>query len=65
VLEWTPALTIDSNASIKDSSKPPIPHGFIFAAYMVSVMIGSNLFKVLSKQQDVEKFMRYFGNSCF
>ncbi len=36
VLEWTPALTIkDSNK--QDSSNPPIPHGFIFAAYMVKI----------------------------
>lgn len=35
VLEWTPALTIDSGAEKNDASHPPIPHGFIFAAYMV------------------------------
>jgi predicted MFS family arabinose efflux permease len=53
VLEWTPALTIDKN-----SSNPSIPHGYIFAAYMVAVMIGSNSFKFLIKNQSVEKFMR-------
>lgn len=58
VLEWTPALTIDTNVNKEDSSNPPIPHGYIFAAYMVAVMIGSNLFKLLSKHQDCEKFMR-------
>ena len=57
VLEWTPALTVKSSDK-SDASNPPIPHGFIFAAYMVAVMIGSNLFKVLSKYQDVEEFMR-------
>lgn len=59
VLEWTPALTIVNDADKTDSSNPPIPHGFIFAAYMVAVMIGSNLFKHLIKQTTVEKFMRY------
>ena len=50
VLEWTPALTVAGES---------IPHGFIFAGYMVAVMIGSNLFKLLVKQQPVEEFMRY------
>lgn len=60
VLEWTPALTVKSGDSTKtDSSNPPIPHGIIFAAYMVAVMIGSNFFKILSKIQDVEQFMRF------
>lgn len=36
VLEWTPALTIDDGVDKSDSSHPPIPHGFIFAAYMVN-----------------------------
>jgi hypothetical protein len=58
VLEWTPALTINDDSDKTDSSKPPIPHGFIFAAYMVAVMIGSNLFKVFSNFQEVEEFMR-------
>ena len=60
VLEWTPALTNASKdpVNLTDSSSPPIPHGFIFAAYMVAVMIGSNLFKLLSKIQEVETFMR-------
>ena len=35
VLEWTPALTIDTGASKNDASNPPIPHGFIFACFMV------------------------------
>ena len=36
VLEWTPALTIDSDTTDKnDASNPPIPHGYIFATYMV------------------------------
>jgi len=59
VLEWTPALTIDENVDKNDSSNPPIPHGFIFACFMVAVMIGSNLFKLFSKYDDCERFMRY------
>ncbi len=60
VLEWTPALAVKSEDSTKtDSSNPPIPHGIIFAAYMVAVMIGSNFFKILSNLQDVEQFMRF------
>lgn len=58
VLEWTPALTLGENVNKEDSSNPPIPHGYIFAAYMVAVMIGANLFKILSKYQECEKFMR-------
>lgn len=58
VLEWTPALTIQSDVALDNAKEPPIPHGFIFAAFMVAMMIGSNLFKVLSNTQEVEKFMR-------
>ncbi len=76
VLEWTPALT-NAAKSVVDSTNASIPHGFIFATYMVcllvwnllknlylfvifkvAVMIGSNLFKLLSKVQEVETFMR-------
>lgn len=57
VLEWTPALTVD-NSDKNDASNPPIPHGFIFAGYMVAVMIGSNLFKLMVKYQSCEEFMR-------
>lgn len=59
VLEWTPALTISDDVDKTNSSNPPIPHGYIFAAYMVAVMIGSNMFKYLIKHQSVESFMRY------
>ena len=53
VLEWTPALTAGP-----DTSKAPIPHGYIFATYMVAVMIGSNLFRILVKHQTCDQFMR-------
>ncbi|CAJ0578950.1 unnamed protein product, partial [Mesorhabditis spiculigera] len=52
VLEWTPAL---SQAS-EDTS---IPHGYIFAAFMVATMMGSSVFKIISKKERPEAFMRY------
>lgn len=55
VLEWTPALTPKSTSTEKQES---IPHGHIFAAFMVSIMIGSSIFKLLSKYTTVESFMR-------
>lgn len=58
VLEWTPALTVQGSKK-NDASNPPIPHGYIFAAYMVAVMIGSNLFKFLIKIKSPEDFMRH------
>ncbi|VDK73716.1 unnamed protein product [Anisakis simplex] len=51
VLEWTPALTL---ASLGDR----IPHGYIFASFMVAIMMGSSIFKVLSKYHRPESFMR-------
>ncbi|RUS71434.1 hypothetical protein EGW08_020804 [Elysia chlorotica] len=63
VLEWTPSLSIiykndSSTGSIKEEHTD-IPHGHIFAAFMVSLMIGSSLFKLLSKMAPVESFMRF------
>ncbi|KAJ7369678.1 hypothetical protein OS493_037265 [Desmophyllum pertusum] len=57
VLEWTPALTPDSQMGIKTVDEN-IPHGWIFASFMVSVMLGSHVFKFLSKVDSVESFMR-------
>ncbi|VDM39182.1 unnamed protein product [Toxocara canis] len=42
VLEWTPALTHASNGE-------PIPHGYIFASFMVAIMMGSSMFKMLTR----------------
>ncbi|VDD86310.1 unnamed protein product [Enterobius vermicularis] len=58
VLEWTPALTL--------ASRTAIPHGYIFATFMVACMMGSSLFKMLSKTHRPESFMRYvlFLASC-
>ncbi|CAK8690985.1 molybdate-anion transporter-like [Clavelina lepadiformis] len=56
VLEWTPALTPQSSDVI---SKPTIPHGLIFASFMVAVMIGSSVFKLASRFFSIESFMRF------
>lgn len=67
VLEWTPALTPPEPvqgaqrallSSDEEGSTGEIPHGHIFAGFMVSVMIGSSLFKILSKNYSIESFMR-------
>ena len=39
VLEWTPALTTNNEIDKKDSANPPIPHGFIFATFMVFILL--------------------------
>jgi len=49
VLEWTPALS---------DNPAPIPHGIIFTGFMLSVMIGSTAFKLLSHKYAVESLMR-------
>ncbi|VDM80360.1 unnamed protein product [Strongylus vulgaris] len=36
-----------------------IPHGYIFASFMVAAMMGSSLFKLLSKTGHPENFMRF------
>ncbi|PIO60272.1 hypothetical protein TELCIR_18235 [Teladorsagia circumcincta] len=51
VLEWTPALS--------QATFAPIPHGYIFASFMVATMMGSSIFKLLSKTIRPESFMRY------
>ncbi|CAF1141904.1 unnamed protein product [Rotaria sp. Silwood1] len=61
VLEWTPALTQalnQSNIDKTDNKNPPIPHGYIFAGYMVAMMMGSNSFKVFCNYTTPESFMR-------
>ncbi|XP_052072412.1 molybdate-anion transporter-like isoform X1 [Mytilus californianus] len=65
VLEWTPALTPSEPSTtgtarrLLAASSETIPHGHIFAGFMVSIMIGSSLFKLLSKYSSVESFMRF------
>ncbi|XP_067683042.1 molybdate-anion transporter-like isoform X2 [Haliotis asinina] len=68
VLEWTPALTPKAHVTgasakrhlLEDNEEHhgTIPHGHIFAAFMVAVMFGSSVFKVLSKFTSIESFMR-------
>nr|XP_058958611.1 molybdate-anion transporter-like isoform X1 [Pocillopora verrucosa] len=61
VLEWTPALTpefLDSGVGINNVDQDNIPHGWIFASFMVSVMLGSHVFKLLSRVTSVESFLR-------
>ncbi|XP_072025816.1 molybdate-anion transporter-like isoform X2 [Amphiura filiformis] len=57
VLEWTPALTPDK-ATPAEGGETGIPHGWIFAGFMVAIMIGSSLFTILCKLGKVESFMR-------
>ncbi|CAH1784953.1 unnamed protein product [Owenia fusiformis] len=71
VLEWTPALTppapaeqaasrslLVDDAKDSDNHNGTIPHGYIFAGFMVACMIGSSLFKILLKFSTPESFMR-------
>ncbi|KAI3411982.1 hypothetical protein GPALN_002036 [Globodera pallida] len=52
VLEWTPALS-------RASETGTIPHGYIFASFMISVMMGSAIFNLLSQYSRPESFMRF------
>eukprot|EP01103_Thecamoeba_quadrilineata_P021612 TRINITY_DN9994_c0_g1_i1.p1 TRINITY_DN9994_c0_g1~~TRINITY_DN9994_c0_g1_i1.p1 ORF type:complete len:439 (+),score=64.06 TRINITY_DN9994_c0_g1_i1:40-1356(+) len=54
VFMWTPALSAD-----REDAGLALPHGWIFASFMVSVMIGSSLFRVLAAIYPIESFMRY------
>ncbi|XP_074646442.1 molybdate-anion transporter-like [Tubulanus polymorphus] len=66
VLEWTPALTPHTDKvkttrallSKEDGHIGTIPHGYVFAGFMVAIMIGSSLFKLFSRCTSVESFMR-------
>uniref|UniRef100_A0A914N109 Molybdate-anion transporter n=1 Tax=Meloidogyne incognita TaxID=6306 RepID=A0A914N109_MELIC len=52
VLEWTPALS-------RAAESEAIPHGYIFASFMLSVMAGSALFNPLCQRWKPEAIMRY------
>jgi MFS transporter, MFS domain-containing protein family, molybdate-anion transporter len=52
VLEWTPAL----GAAVGSEQ---IPHGYIFASFMLAVMAGSAVFNVLCQKFQPESFMRF------
>lgn len=51
VFMWTPSL----EAAAPDTE---IPHGIIFAAFMISASLGGALFRILSQRQVLEVFMR-------
>jgi len=53
VLEWTPAL---SNAVGEGQT---IPHGYIFASFMIAIMIGSSFFRMLTRAFRPESFLRF------
>ena len=59
VMKWTPSLSsvYKPGAGSLEEHKD-IPHGYIFAGFMVAVMIGSFIFKILSKWTSIESFMR-------
>ncbi|XP_013418311.1 molybdate-anion transporter-like isoform X1 [Lingula anatina] len=72
VLEWTPALTpvattassvasrrlLEEEDVTVEGHRGAIPHGYIFAAFMIAIMIGSSLFKILCRWTSIESFMR-------
>ncbi|KAI1710571.1 sugar-tranasporter, 12 TM domain-containing protein [Ditylenchus destructor] len=57
VLEWTPALS-RAFPTRGDDEKSAVPHGYVFASFMISVMIGSQLFKQLSVKFRPESLLR-------
>lgn len=60
VLEWTPALTRAAEAAAAEdpAHRGVIPHGYIFAGFMVAIMIGASAFKLLEKVAKPESFLR-------
>ncbi|GAB1602001.1 molybdate-anion transporter-like [Argonauta hians] len=57
VLEWTP--TIKAAYYSTPGAKPELLYGLIFSAFMLSVMLGSYVFKVSQQYMSVESFMRF------
>jgi MFS family permease len=51
VFMWTPALKSDAEEQGEETTSAYL--GLIFAAFMVSVMIGSSLFKMFSQRRDM------------
>ena len=56
VFMWTPALELSLRLS---STTTLLPHGIVFAIFMVAIMIGSKVFELLIAEQKVEFFMRW------
>lgn len=61
VFMWTPALEAslarDLGKSAKDAS--PLPHGLVFAIFMVSIMVGSKIFEMVIEKRPVEQLSRW------
>lgn len=70
VLEWTPALTIKQDIDKSDASNPPIPHGFIFAAYMVILTLNRSKNNLISIAWTINRlllwsvpiYLKYYPN---
>ena len=66
VFSWTPQLEVSLGKIIAtaktdkadDVGSENLPHGLIFAGFMVCIMIGSNLFGSIVKNKRPEDFMR-------
>jgi hypothetical protein len=60
VFMWTPALEASLKAAaLYDSDATSLPHGVVFALFMVAIMIGSKIFETLIADRPVEHFMRW------
>ncbi|KHJ41872.1 ELAV/HuD family splicing factor [Trichuris suis] len=62
VLEWTPVLNhaTQPTNSINEVDKLTLPHGLIFACFMLAIMIGSCIFSLLSRHRlRPESFLRF------
>jgi MFS family permease len=72
VFMWTPALeaslraaalleppTAHAGGAVHVAAAPPLPHGVVFAGFMVCLMIGSKLFETLVAVRPVEHITRW------
>lgn len=60
VFMWTPALESSLAPTAPGAvDKPYLPHGVVFAIFMVCIMIGSKLFGLLVATRPVEHFTRW------
>ncbi|CDW52667.1 DUF791 and TFIID 20kDa domain containing protein [Trichuris trichiura] len=62
VLEWTPVLNHATRLTGRndETDKHTLPHGLIFACFMLAIMIGSCIFSLLSRHRlRPESFLRF------
>jgi MFS transporter, MFS domain-containing protein family, molybdate-anion transporter len=60
VFMWTPALEASAKLSEESAgASSPLPHGLIFAIFMVCIMIGSKVFEVVIAQRPAEHLARW------